>query len=174
MAQAKQGDKVKIDYVGTLDDGTVFDSTYPDEEGTDSCSDEECACDSDDCSEDDCGCGGHHETGPMELTIGNGDFFPQFDELLVGMKTGETKTISIPAEEAFGEYDNDKVFTVPRSDIPEDMKPEEGDELLLTNEDDEQLEVVVVGVTPESVTFDANHPLAGEELKFEITLREIL
>jgi len=173
MAQAKQGDKVRIDYIGTLDDGTVFDTTYEDQEGTDECSSDGCGCESDDCTDEDCGCGGH-EAGPMDLTIGEGDFFSQIDDALVGMTTGECKTILIPAEDAFGEYDKDKVFTVPRSDMPDDLQPEEGDELLLTNEDDEELGVVVVGVTEDSVTFDSNHPLAGEDLKFEITLREIL
>lgn len=177
MTQVKQGDKVRIDYTGTLDDGTVFDSTYK-EEGSDECGDDcecgnDCDCESGDCEDDDCGCGGD-ETGPIDMTIGEEDFFPQFDEALVGMKIGDVKTINIPAAEAFGEYEKDKVFTVPRSDMPEDLQPEEGDELVLTNEDDEELGVVVVGVTEESITFDSNHPLAGEDLKFEITLREIL
>jgi len=172
MAQAKKGDKVSIDYIGTLEDGTVFDSTFEDECGTDGCESGECGCESDDCNDDDCGCGG--ETGPMELIIGEGHFFNQVDDALIGMNPGETKKVVVPAADAFGEIDQDKIFTVPRSDMPEDLKPEIGDELLLTNDDDEELGVVVVASTVDTVTFDSNHPLAGEDLTFEITLREIL
>lgn len=166
MAQAEQGNKVRIDYTGTLEDGTVFDSTH----------DEDCNhddCETENCSDDDCGCGGHL-VGPMELTIGEHDLFPQIDEALVGMLPGEKKTVVIPAADAFGEYDNDKVFTVPRCDVPEDLKPEIGDELVLTNEDDEEMGVLVVAATGADITFDSNHPLAGEDLIFEITLLEIL
>ena len=164
MAQVKNGDKVVINYIGTLEDGTVFDSTFEDSE-----LDNEC-CDSDECG-DDCGCG---ETGPMELTIGAGEFFPQIEEALIGMSVGEKKSVVVPAADAFGEYDTEKVFNVPRSDMPEDLKPEVGDELTLTNEDDEDVEVTVVEVQEDSVTFDTNHPLAGEDLTFEIELLEIL
>jgi peptidylprolyl isomerase len=169
MALAKNGDKVKIDYTGKLEDGTVFDSTLEDDCDSEECDSDDCG---DDCDEDGCGCG--HVSGPMELTIGEGELFSQVDEALVGMAAGETKSVIIPAADAFGEYDKDKVFTVPRDEMPEDLKPEVGDELVLTNEDDEELGVQVVEVTEESVTFDSNHPLAGEDLTFDITLVEIL
>lgn len=159
MAQAKKGDKVLINYTGSLEDGTVFDTTLEDPE-----------CGPDGCDLDDCGCG---ESGPMELTIGAGEFFPQIEDALVGMNVGEKKTVVIPAEEAFGEYDIEKVFNVPRSDVPEDLKPEVGDELTLSNDEDEEIEVTVVEVNDESITFDSNHPLAGEDLTFEIELLEI-
>ena len=68
----------------------------------------------------------------------------------------------------------EKVFTVPRSDLPEDLIPEVGDELSLSNEDDEELDVVVLETSEEQVTFDANHPLAGEDVTFEIELVSIL
>lgn len=165
MAQAKQGDRVKINYTGTLPDGTVFDSTLEDE-----CDHDEC--ETDDCTDDDCGCG--CESGPMELTIGAGELFPQIDAALAGMAPGEKKTVVIPAAEAFGEYDQEKVFNVPRSDLPEDLRPEVGDELVLSNDDEEELGVAVVEVSADSVTFDANHPLAGEDLSFEVELLEIL
>src|SRR6185369_6498986 len=153
MAQAKKGDKVKINYVGTLEDGTVFDSTLEDDCNHDECDSDDC---DDDCGDDDCGCG--CESGPMELTIGAVELFPQIDEALIGMAPGEKKAVVIPAADAFGEYEKDKVFTVPRSDLPEDLKPEVGDELVLSNEDDEDLGVAVVEVKEDSITFDANHP----------------
>ncbi len=164
MAQAKKGDKVTINYIGTLEDGTVFDSTLEDE-----CDHDEC--ETDDCGDDDCGCG--CESGPMELVIGTGELFSQIDEALIGMAPGEKKTVVIPAGDAFGEYDQEKVFTVPRADLPEDLQPVVGDELVLSNEDDEELGVAVVEVSDESVTFDSNHPLAGEDLSFEVELLEI-
>lgn len=170
MALAKNGDKVKIDFTGTLEDGTVFDSTIEGVCPPDECDSDDCG---DDCDDEGCDCGGH-ENGPMLLTIGEGELFSQVDEALVGMAPGDKKSVVIPAVDAFGEYDKDKVFTVPRSDLPEDLQPEVGDELVLTNEDDEDLGVQVVEVTAESVTFDSNHPLAGEDLTFEVTLLEIL
>jgi len=170
MALAKNGDKVTIDYTGKLEDGTVFDSTIDGECPDDECDSDDCG---DDCGDDECGCGGH-ESGPMKLTIGEGELFTQIDEALIGMAPGDKKSVTIPAADAFGEYDKDKVFTVPRNDLPGDLKPEVGDELVLTNEDDEDLGVQVVEVTTEDVTFDSNHPLAGEDLTFEVTLLEIL
>jgi peptidylprolyl isomerase len=173
MAQAKQGDKVIINYTGTLEDGTVFDSTFEDDGcETDGCESDECS--TGDCDTDDCGCGCGDESGPMELTIGAGEFFTQIEEALVGMAVGEKKTVLIPAKDAFGEYDTEKVFNAPRTEMPEDLKPEVGDELTLSNDDDEEIDVTVVEVNEDSVTFDSNHPLAGEDLTFEIELVEIV
>ena len=168
MAQAKQGDRVRIDYTGTLEDGTIFDTTL---EGDDECSPEEC--ETDDCDDEGCGCGGH-ETGPMSLTIGAGDFFPQIEAALIGMSPGEKKTVVIPVDDAFGEYDEERVFTVSRKDLPDDLDPEVGDQLGLSDENDDTIGVTVMEVTDDSITFDANHPLAGEDLTFEFELIEIL
>ncbi len=170
MAQAKKGDRVRIDFTGTLEDGTIFDSTLE----SDDCESGSCdsgSCGDHDCDGDhDCGC----ESGPMELVLGEGEFFEQIEEALVGMAPGEKKTLTIAAEEAFGDYDETKVFTVPRKDIPADLTPEVGEELVLTDEDDEAVGVTVVEVSDEGITFDANHPLAGEDLTYEFTLIEIL
>ncbi len=170
MAIAKKGDRVTINFVGTLEDGTVFDSTL--DIDTDSCcsegEDHASGCDSDDCG---CGCG---ESGPMELIIGEEDFFTQIEDALIGMAPGEKKTVLIPAVDAFGEYDEEKVFQISRSEVPDDIYPEVGQELELTGEDDESLEVVVVEVTDEDITLDSNHPLAGQDLSYEVELVEIL
>lgn len=176
MSQAKKGDRVRIDFTGKLEDGTVIDSTRPGE-----CDDEGCGCDDTGCNDsscgcdddgDDCGCGS--EVGPMELTIGEGDFFELIEEGLIGMKPGESKTIVIPAVDAFGEYDEERVMTIDRSELPSDLTPEIGSELVLTDENDESMEVVVIDADEKSITFDANHPLAGEDLTFDIELIEIL
>jgi peptidylprolyl isomerase len=170
MAQAKNGDKVRIDYTGMLEDGTVFDSTRESED----CESEDCK--TDDCKTEDCGCGceGEGEHGPRELVIGKGEFLPAIEEALIGMSVGEKKKVIVPADDAFGEYDEERVFTIPRSDLPEDLKPEVGDEIVLVNENDEELAVLVVEVSDEEINFDANHPLAGEDVTFEIELVEIV
>jgi peptidylprolyl isomerase len=164
MATAKKGDKVVINYTGTLEDGSVFDTTIK-ETGCCDDTDADCGCD-----DDGCGC----ETGPMELTIGAEDFFSQIEEALVGMAVGEKKTVTIPAEDAFGEYDEDEVFSISRDQLTGDIVPEVGMELELTGDDDEPVEVTVVEVTDDTLTVDANHPLAGEDITYEIELLEIL
>lgn len=170
MTQAKQGDKVKINYTGRLEDGSIFDTTLEDESSADQCESGEC--DSGECESDDCGCG--CESGPLEMVIGEGELFPQVEAALVGMVPGEKKTVTISAEEGFGEFDEAKVFSVPVADLPEDFDAEEGDELILSGEDDEEIGVTVVEKTAEEITFDANHPLAGQNLTFEVELLEIV
>lgn len=165
MAKVKNGDTVLFNYTGKLEDGTVFDSTYESD-----CSDD--GCESGECSTDDCGC--DHETGPMQIVIGSGEFFPLVEEALIGMAAGEKKTMIVPADDAFGEFDETRVFTVPLSDLPEDFDAEEGDELILSGEDDEEIGVCVIEKTAEAITFDANHPLAGKDLTFELELVEIV
>lgn len=170
MATAKKGDKVLINYTGTLEDGSIFDTTIQDTEADCGCDDEGCGCGENEHEHGhDCGC----EHGPMELTIGNEEFFPQIEEALIGMAPGEKKTIVIPAEEAFGEYDEDEVFKIQRSQLTGDIEPEVGMELELSGEDEEPVEVVVVEVNEDSITVDANHPLAGEDITYEIELLEI-
>jgi peptidylprolyl isomerase len=170
MAHAEKGNTVTINFTGTLEDGTVFDSTLEDME----CDGECCSdgCDEDGCEDDECGCG-EHASGPMTFVLGEEILFPQIDAAIVGMTPGEKKTVQIAAADAFGEYDKEKIFTVPRSDLPEDLIPEVGDELSLSNEDDEELDVVVLEIAEDQVTFDANHPLAGEDVTFEIELISI-
>jgi peptidylprolyl isomerase len=156
MAQAKKGDRVQIHFTGTLKDGTVFDTTLA-EAG------DACGC-------DDCDC----ENGPMEMVIGEEDFFPVIEEALVGMAPGEKKTVVVAAADAFGEYDEENVYSVNRSELPADLAPEVGLELEVTDEDGESEVVTIIEVTDEDVTLDANHPLAGEDLTFEFELVAIL
>lgn len=165
MSTAKKGDSVLFNYTGKLEDGTVFDSTYED-----SCSSDDCS--SGDCSTDDCGCG--HETGPMKIVLGAGEFFPQIEEALIGMSKGEKRSIIVPSADAFGEFDESKLFTVAVTDLPADFDAEVGDELILSGDDDEELGVTVIEKNAEEITFDANHPLAGNDLSFDLELVEIL
>ena len=150
MAQAKEGDRVKVHYTGRLDDGTVFDSS--------------------ECAEDDCGCG----HGPMEFTLGAGEVIPGFDQGVLGLSVGEEKSIHIPIEDAYGERIEEMVAVVPRSDLPPGMNPELGQQLEVTQEDGQIFQVVVVAADDETITIDANHPLAGQALNFDLKLVEIL
>ncbi len=155
MAKAKKGDRVRINFTGKTEDGTVIETTFEDS----SCCDDGC---------DSC------EYGPLEIVIGEEEFFPKIEEALVGMSPGEKKTVRIAAVDAFGEYDAGAVFTLERNMLPDDMSPEVGEDLILTGEDDEELEVTVVEMTDKDMTFDANHPLAGEDLIYDVELVEIL
>lgn len=170
IKQAKQGDRVKINFNGTLADGTLFDTTYEKEE----CTDEDCGCDDHDCRSDDGDCGCGSEGGPMELEVGAEKFFPQIEEALVGMSPGEKKTLTIVAADAFGAYDVEMISMVPRSQFPSGLDPMVGDDLELVNDDDEGMIVTVIEVNDVEVTLDANHPLAGEDLTFEVEMVEIL
>lgn len=153
----ESGSTVTINFVGRLDDGSVFDTTY---EGGG------CGCGEESCEDDSCG----PTPGPYTFTLGAGAFFPAVEEALLGLNPGDRKSVTVPARDAFGEYDEELVFHVPTADLPEGMDPEVGDEFVLTNENDEDVAVVVIGTDDEGVTFDANHPLAGEDLHFEIEL----
>ncbi len=157
MAQVKKGDKVTINFTGKLEDGSIIDTTYPDTEQHE-CSDDQC----------------EHEHGPFELVVGEEDFYVPIEEALVGMHPGEKKTVTISPDDAFGDYDPENVFQVPRSDFPEDIDPVVGMGLEVSGENDEEYMVTVVEVTDEAISLDTNHPLAGEQLTYEFELVEIL
>lgn len=170
IQQVKSGDRVKINFRGTLQDGTLFDTTYE----SIGCDDDDCACDEDGggCDDDHCGCGG--DVGPMELEVGSDAFFPQVEEGLIGMAVGDKKTITIASDDAFGPYDAEQVSAVPREQFPDDIDPQVGDNFELLNDDGEGLVVTVIDVNETEITLDANHPLAGEDLIFEVELVEIV
>ena len=157
MTQAKEAGKVTINFIGKLADGTIIDSTYPDP-AEELCKDEDC-------------CSDH---GPMELTIGEGDFYTPVEAALVGMQVGEKKTITINPDDAFGDHDPENVFTVQRSELPDEINPEVGMGLEVTGDDDDLYMVTIIRVSDTEVILDSNHPLAGEELTYEFELVEIL
>ena len=141
MPEAKRGDTVRVHYTGTLDDGTVFDSS--------------------------------REREPLEFNLGTGQVIPGFDTALTGMKPGESKKVTIPAAEAYGPYRSELVLVVDRSEFPSDVEPGVGDQFQLS-QDGNSFVVNVTDVTDQNVTLDANHPLAGEDLTFELELVEIV
>ena len=107
---------------------------------------------------------------PIELTIGDGQYIPGFEKGVVGMEVGETKTVTLPPEEAFGARLEELVVKVARSHFPEHLVPSVGQEFQIRQEDGEPLEVTVKDLDEETVTLDANHPLAGYTLTFRIQL----
>lgn len=146
---AKEGDTVKVDYTGTLDDGTAFDSSVDPAFG-------------------------HVE--PLNFTIGEGEYLASFEQAVIGLIINESTTVHIPAEEAYGPFYEELVFMLNWSQLAEGFVPEVGQQLQLYNQDapGEPVTVTVLNVSEAGVTVDANHHLAEEDLTFEITLVEIL
>jgi peptidylprolyl isomerase len=110
---------------------------------------------------------------PLEFTLGEGQLIPGFEEAVLGMTPGESKTATIPADQAYGPYHSERIMEVERHHLPPDLHPELGQRLQLTRPDGTSLTVMVTAVTEEQVTLDANHPLAGKDLIFDIRLVEI-
>ncbi|MBE9514547.1 MAG: peptidylprolyl isomerase [Chloroflexi bacterium] len=110
---------------------------------------------------------------PLQFTIGDGQLIPGFEQAVVGMSPGESKTVEIPADEAYGPYLEELVMVVDRDQLPEDLQPEVGQQLQIRQPDGQTILVKVIDVSESSVTLDANHPLAGEDLTFDIELVEI-
>ena len=109
---------------------------------------------------------------PLEFTLGEGSVIAGFDDAVTGMTVGQIKTVVIPAGEAYGARREEMMLTIPRSQVPPNMTPEVGQQLTL-GRGAEAVDVTVKEVTPEAVVLDANHPLAGEDLTFELALVEI-
>lgn len=114
------------------------------------------------------------ERDPLQFTVGGGQMIKGFDEAVNGMAISEKKTVTIPSAEAYGDRNDELIQIVPRTELPADMKPEAGQTLVATNDNGQQTHVIVQEVTEEAITIDANHPLAGQDLIFEIELVEIV
>ncbi len=109
------------------------------------------------------------EDRPLTFKIGEGQVIEGFERAVIGKDSGDIFSVTIPAEEAYGEHEEALVFEVERSQLPEAIHPEIG--LVLTVETDQgELEVSIVDISDESILLDANHPMAGEDLTFEITI----
>ncbi len=114
------------------------------------------------------------EQDPLEFTIGAGEIIPGFENAVVGMEIGETRTVDIPAKDAYGEYNDMARLEVPRDNLPDTINPEIGMVLQLTTPQNNTVLVRVIDMNDEIITLDANHPLAGKDLKFEIKLLELV
>jgi len=137
----ENGQKVKIHYAGTLDDGTLFDSSV----GRD----------------------------PLEFEVGAGMVIPGFETGVVDMAVGEKKAIHIPSEEAYGDRRDDMVMEFERSQLPEGVEPEVGMGLEMQSPEGQTIPVQITEVGETAITIDANHPLAGQNLNFELELVEV-
>jgi peptidylprolyl isomerase len=107
---------------------------------------------------------------PLIFTLGEGELIEGFEEGILGMSVGEKKTVTVAPEKAYGEPSDDMWLEVPLSEMPADLELNIGDELELTNEEDEPMIVIVSELSDDTVTLDGNPPLAGETLTFELEL----
>ncbi len=138
----EKGQKVKIHYTGTLDDGKPFDSSA----GRD----------------------------PLEFEMGAGMVIPGFESGVADMAVGEKKTINIVAAEAYGEKRDEMVMEFERANLPEDLEPEIGMGLQMQGPQGQAIPVQITAVADETIMIDANHPLAGQNLTFELELIEVV
>ena len=110
---------------------------------------------------------------PLEVTLGSGSVIDGFEQALLGMSVGESKTVTIGAAEAYGAHHADRVHEVERSNMPDDIDLRVGVILEAVGEDGVSLPVQIAKLSDETVTLDFNHPLAGQDLTFELELVEI-
>ena len=118
--------------------------------------------------------GASPEQEPIEVTIGQQNVLPSFEEAVVGMNEGDTKTVSIPPEIAFGHHKEELIFDVEKSKIPIDIDLRLGGVLRVGSDTGKNFDVTVTNIGDKNVTLDGNHPLAGKILNLEIQLVEIL
>jgi peptidylprolyl isomerase len=110
---------------------------------------------------------------PLEFKVGEGQVIPGFESAVMGMSTGESKTTRIPAGDAYGPHRAEMVITVERSMFPNDMEPQVDQQVQIRQSNGQSFVATITDVTDEDVTLDANHPLAGKDLTFDIELVEI-
>ena len=142
MALAKNGDKVRVHYIGKLEDGSQFDA-----------------------SRDDFGFG-----EPLEFTIGNEQMLPGFEQGVIGMQEGESKMINIKSVDGYGEHHPEGLIEIERDQLPSGMPLEVGGMVQGNSPTAGQVAFTVVEITQSKVTLDSNHPLAGKDLIFEVHL----
>lgn len=144
MSKVKDGDTVKVHYTGKLT-----------EEGTvfDSSRDRD---------------------EPLEFTLGEGQLIPGFEEAVIGMEPGDDTTVDITSEDAYGQRREDLELEVSKSDLPDNIEPEVGMQLQMQQQNGQAIPVQITDVEDDYVKLDANHPLAGKDLTFDIELVEIV
>jgi peptidylprolyl isomerase len=143
MTKLKEGDKVKVHYVGTLKDGEVFDNSRDRKE-------------------------------PLEFAIDDGKLLKGFNEAVKNLDVGDKVEINLKAEEAYGPYMDEAVVLVEKKEFPEGFKFEKNGFVQGQDSMGRPIQGQIIKVLEESINVDLNHPLAGEELKFEIELVEVV
>jgi len=115
------------------------------------------------------------ERAPLEFTVGEGKIIPGFEQMIVGMNPGESKTKTVTADKAYGSYHSELILEVDKSQIPDDVEPKVGQQLQMQNKEDGRIIVATVtDVSDTKITIDGNHPLAGKDLTFDVQLVEIV
>lgn len=141
MIKAKDGDTVRVQYTGKLEDGSVFDSSM--------------AKDS------------------LQFTIGKGQVLHGVEQAVIGMQPQESKTVLVPAAEAYGPHRDEMTTQVQRSQFPDSVELKVGQRLQIKQKNGQSIAVSVLDLSDSTVTLDANHPLAGKDLTFDLQLVEI-
>ncbi len=146
MSEAKKGDTVKIHYTGRLADGMEFDTS----KGSD----------------------------PLSFTLGKGEVIPGFEKAVEGLAVGDNRTVEITSDQAYGPHRDEMVIKAKRSEMPEGLELKLGRQLEGRSEgeaegDPQRVIFTITGLSDEEVTLDANHPLAGKDLTFDIELVDI-
>ena len=144
MSQATNGSVVRINYTGKLTNGTVFDTSKVD------------------------------GREPLSFRLGQNQVLPRLEAEIIGMSVGEKKTVAVDANDAYGPHQKQAIQKIPRSEIPDGVDLTVGNNLQATGHDGEIVPLRVLAANEETVTLDANHPLAGHNLTFEIELIEIV
>lgn len=142
MSKASQGNTVAFHYTGSLDDGTVFDSSQ--------------------------------EGDPLRVTVGNGEIIPGVEQALEGMEPGEEKSVTINSDDAYGPHRPELVQEIERERIPPHVDLTVGNRLEGKDPSGRTLHLTVLETNDSTVKLDANHPLAGKDLKFDLKLVEIV
>ena len=140
--KVKQGDSVKVHYVGTLNDGNEFDNSYK-------------------------------RGSTLDFKVGEGQMIKGFDNAVAEMNVGDKKTINIKPEEAYGERKEEAIMAVAKDNFPPDFIAKEGEMVQGRTESGQPINALIIEVQDIDIILDMNHPLAGEELNFEIELVEI-
>ncbi|SDB40550.1 FKBP-type peptidyl-prolyl cis-trans isomerase 2 [Desulfonatronum thiosulfatophilum] len=112
------------------------------------------------------------ERDPLEFTLGQGQLIPGFEKAVSGMQVGDKKTVTIPAEDAYGTRQEELLFSVERTQLPDHIQPEVGQQLQVS-QDGQATVVTVADLTDTTIVLDANHPLAGENLTFDLEVVEV-
>ena len=144
MSVAKQGDTVRVHYIGKLKDGEIFDSS--------------------------------RQGDPLQLTLGENQVIDGFERAIEGMSPGQSKSIEILTADAYGERDASRIIQVSREQLPDEINAnvDVGLELQLEQEDGTFVQAIVADLSDKTIILDANHPLAGSDLTFELELVEIV
>lgn len=137
----KNGDKIKVHFTGTLEDGNIFDSSV--------------------------------NKKPLNFIVGSGQVIQGFDEAVIGMKLGQEKTIHINSDKAYGPKVKELIVNVEKEKFPQKLEIKINQQYKIPIEDGESMIVRVTNISENTIELDGNHPLAGKNLTFKITLVEI-